>query len=54
MKHNPEITQKIIDLKKVGFKSRYIGKALGVSKSSAHHRLECSVQIRMYLDQYLD
>lgn len=37
MKHTPEITQKIIDLKKVGFKSRYIGKALGVSKSSVNY-----------------
>lgn len=37
MKHNPEITQKIIDLKKVGFKSRYIAKALGVSKSSVNY-----------------
>jgi len=37
MKHSQEITQKIIDLKKVGFKSRYIGNALGVSKSSVNY-----------------
>ena len=37
MKHTPEITQKIIDLKNTGFKSRYIGKALGVSKSSVNY-----------------
>ena len=37
MKHTSEITQKIIDLKNTGFKSRYIGKALGVSKSSVNY-----------------
>ena len=37
MKHTPEITQKIIDLKKAGCKSRFIAKALGVSKSSVNY-----------------
>lgn len=37
MKHTPEITKKIIELKNIGHKSREIARHLGVSKSSVNY-----------------
>ena len=57
MKHSSEITQKIIDLKKAGCKSRFIAKALSVSKSSVNYvfqrYLKTQVKVNSSVKNYL-